>query len=243
MKRLFLVISLLACSSILLKAQTLKGVVMDIGSSKPIAQVEIRNLNANTTSETDASGNFTINVKANELLSFHYPGYRVDSLLVIDDDFRRVYLTPLADFNILEDVEVTEWSDAQLEEQIEIAKQQGKIVETPFGGGIAISPSRLFGKDAKEARNRNEILVAEKQDRAIMRKFDPLLITSLTPLKGRDLELFIVKYKPSYEFVQKSDEEQIRLYIMDSFKEFNNLSPQEKEKIQLKKTVPKPQPQ
>src|SRR5690554_6501173 len=107
MKRLFLVIALIASSGSLLKAQTLKGVVMDIGSSKPIAQVEIRNLKANTTSETDASGNVTISVKPNELLSFHYPGYRVDSLVITDHDFKRVYLTPLADFNILEDVEVT----------------------------------------------------------------------------------------------------------------------------------------
>src|SRR5690606_1576308 len=102
-----------------------------------------------------------------------------------------------------------------------------------FGGGIAISPSRLFGKDAKDARSRHEALVAEKNNRVIMARFNPLLITSLTPLKGKDLDLFIVKYKPSYEFIQKSDEEQVRLYIMDSFKEFKSLSPEEKEKIQL----------
>lgn len=242
MKRLSLIIAFFAYFGAS-KAQTLKGVVMDIGSSKPIAQVEVRNLRSNSFVETDGSGNFTIEVKTNELLSFHYPGYRVDSLVVTDHDLRRVYLTPLANFNILEDVEITEWSDAQLDEQIEIAKQQGKIVDTPFGGGIAISPSRLFGKDAKEARSRHELLIAEKHDRAIMRKFDPLLISSITPLKGRDLELFIVKYKPSYEFVQKSDEEQIRLYIMDSFKEFNKLSSGEKDQIQLKKTTPTPQPQ
>ena len=242
MKRLSLIIAFFAYFGAS-KAQTLKGVVMDIGSSKPIAQVEVRNLRSNSFVETDGAGNFTIEVKTNELLSFHYPGYRVDSLVVTDHDSRRVYLTPLANFNILEDVEITEWSDAQLDEQMEIAKQQGKIVDTPFGGGIAISPSRLFGKDAKEARSRHELLIAEKHDRAIMRKFDPLLISSITPLKGRDLELFIVKYKPSYEFVQKSDEEQIRLYIMDSFKEFNKLSSGEKDQIQLKKTTPTPQPQ
>lgn len=70
-----------------------------------------------------------------------------------------------------------------------------------------------------------------------MDKFNPVLITSLTPLNGKDLDLFIVKYKPSYEFIEKSDEEQIRLYIMDSFKAFKNLSPEEKEKIELKPTT------
>src|SRR5690606_17101681 len=131
---------------------------------------------------------------------------------------------------------------------IRITEQQGRMVGTASGGettrdggqrrgGIAISPSRIFGKEGKEARRLHDLLIAEKRDRAIMFKFNPLLITSLTPLAGKDLDLFIVKYKPTYEFIEKSDEEQIRLYIMDSFKEFNNLSPEEKEKIQLEKTT------
>ena len=247
MKRVLLLVFFCLSSSFLLKAQTLKGIVMELNTSKPIVQVEVQNLTSNEMVETNSSGEFSINIKLNELLSFHYPGYRVDTLVITDYEFRRIYLSPIEGFNILKDVKITELSDTQLDEQIEIARQQGKITETGIGegtrnrhggvnrGGIAISPSRIFGKEAKEARARHDLLVAEKKDRAIMAKFSPLLITSVTPLKGKDLDLFIVQYKPSYEFIQKSDEEQIRLYIMDSFKEFNNLSPQEKEKIQLKK--------
>ena len=245
MKKLLLIIVLFFTGSALLKAQTLKGIVMELNSSKPIDQVEVKNLTTKRSIETNSSGEFSIDIKLNELLSFHYPGYRVDTLFVTDLEFKRIYLTPIPGFNILKDVEITELSDVQLDEQIRITEQQGKIVGTAGGGeatrdggqrrgGIAISPSRLFGKEAKEARRFHDLLIAEKKDRAIMFKFNPLLITSITPLSGKDLDLFIVKYKPSYEFIEKSDEEQIRLYIMDSFKEFNNLSPQEKGKIELK---------
>jgi len=233
MKQLFLFIVLFLGSTILLKAQTLKGMVMELNTSKPIAQVDIQNLSTKQAVETNSSGEFSINIKLNELLSFHYPGYRIDTLVVTDYEYRRIYLTPIKGFNILKDVEITELSDVQLNQQIEIAKQQGKTVE--FNGGIAISPSRLFGKQAKEARSRYDLLVAERENRAIASKFNPLLITSITPLTDKDLDLFIVKYKPSYEFVMKSDEEQIRLYIMDSFKEFNKLSSEEKEKLTLTK--------
>lgn len=247
MKRLLVFVFLAFSSVTLLKAQnTLKGVVMELDSSKPIAQVEIRNLTSNANVETNSAGEFSIEVKVNESLSFSYPGYRVDTLFVIDHEFKRVYLSPIPGFNILKDVEITELSDVQLEEQISIARQQGKITEVGIGegttnrhggvnrGGLAISLSRIFGKEAKEARLLYDLLMAEKIDRAIMAKFSPALIQSLTPLKDKDLDLFIVKYKPSYQFVAGSDDEKIRLYIMDSFKAFKSLSPEEKSKIELK---------
>lgn len=245
MKQLSLIIILFFTGSTLLNAQTLKGIIMELNSSKPIAQVEIRNLTSKVVVETSSAGEFSIDVKLNESLSFHYPGFRVDTLFVTDYELKRIYLTPIPGFNILKDVEITELSDVQLDEQIRITEQRGKVVGTAGGGqtidgdgqrrgGIAISPSRLFGREGKEARRLHDLLVAEKQDRAIMAKFNALLITSITPLAGRDLDLFMVQYKPSFEFIEKSDEEQIRLYIMDSFKEFNKLSPQEKEKMKLK---------
>lgn len=247
MRQLFIFFLLFFSFTVSVDAQTLKGIVMELNTSTPIAQVSIHNLTTKQFVETNSSGEFSLAVKPNELISFSYPGYRIDTLVVTNYEYKRIYLTPIAGFNILEDVEITELSDAQLNEQIEIARQQGKITETGIGegtrnrhggvnrGGIAISPSRIFGKEAKEARARYDLLVAEKMDRAVMDKFNPLLITSLTPLTGQELDLFIVRYKPTYEFIMKSDEEQIRLYIMDSFKEFNNLSQAEKDKIKLGK--------
>jgi len=224
-----------------LKAQTLKGIVMELDSSKPIQQVEVKNLRTEMIVETTASGEFEIEAVVNDLLTFGYPGYRLDTLLVVDDEVKRVYMTPLENFNILEDVEITDLSDVQLEEEIRIARERGRSLHTAQGGGIAISPSRLFGREAKEARKRYELLLEEKENRVVNSKFNEAIITPITPLKGRDLDLFIVKFRPSYEFVEKSDEEQMRLYIMDSYKEFKNMSQAEKDKI--KQTTSGLQPQ
>src|SRR5690606_35212338 len=224
-----------------LKAQTLKGIVMELDSSKPIQQVEVKNLRTEMIVETTASGEFEIEAVVNDLLTFGYPGYRLDTLLVVDDEVKRVYMTPLEDVNILEADEITGLSDVQLEEEIRIARERGRSLHTAQGGGIAISPSRLFGREAKEARKRYELLLEEKENRVVNSKFNEAIITPITPLKGRDLDLFIVKFRPSYEFVEKSDEEQMRLYIMDSYKEFKNMSQAEKDKI--KQTTSGLQPQ
>lgn len=215
------------------QAQTLKGIVMELDSSKPIQQVEVKNVRTDVLVETTASGEFSIDANVNDLLTFGYPGYRLDTLVVVDHELKRVYMTPLKDFNILEDVEITDLSDVQLEEEIRLARERGKSVHTAQGGGIAISPSRLFGREAKEARRRYELLIEEKESRVINARFNEGIITPIIPLKGRDLDLFMVKFRPSYEFVEQSDDEQIRLYIMDSYKEFKNMSQAEKDKIKL----------
>ena len=123
--------------------------------------------------QSNQMGEFSIVVKLDDLLSFSYPGFRTDTIVVTNLDFKRVYLTPIANFNLLEDVEISTLSDVQLDEQIAIAENQGGAVSTVFGGGVAISPSRIFGRKGKEARKRYQYLMAEKTDRAIMRRFSP----------------------------------------------------------------------
>jgi len=236
MKKICLILLLSTVSLSVLQAQSLKGTVYELNSSEPIGQVDVTNLTTKEEVQSSQMGEFTIAVKLDDLLTFAYPGFRTDTLVVTNLDFKRVYLTPIANFNLLEDVEISTLSDAQLDEQIAIADRQGGAVNTVFGGGVAISPSRIFGKKGKEARQRYQYLMAEKTDRAIMRRFSPELITSITPLEGEDLTRFIAKYKPSYGFIMKADDEQLRLYIMDSFKAFNQLSDEEKRKIALPTT-------
>lgn len=218
-----------------LSAQNLKGTVYELNGNQGVSQVEVTNLRTAQSVYTDEKGDFTISTNKDDLLSFSYPGYRIDTVMITDFDFKRVYLTPLENMNILTEVEIQGMSDQRLAEEIKKAKGESRAVSTIHSGGIAISPSRLFGKSAKDARKRYELLILEQQNRLILKKFNPILITSLTPLKGRDLDLFMVKYKPSYSFVNSADDEQLNLYIMDSYKKYKALTEQEKNKITLKK--------
>jgi len=233
-KKIFFFIILLISFSFL-KGQDLQGTVYELNSNQVMPQVEVTNLHTSGSVYTNEKGNFIIPVKKDDLLSFSYPGYRIDTILVIDFDFKRVYLTPIENINILSEVEVRGMSDQQLAEEIEKAKEESESTSTLFSGGLAISPSRLFGKSAKAARKRYEFLVQEQQDRLIWKRFSPSLITSLTPLKGRDLELFRIRYKPSYDFAKSADDEKLRLYIMDSYKEYKTLDEQQKGNIELRK--------
>src|SRR5690606_10134053 len=167
-------------------------------------------------------------------LSFSYPGYRVDTVVVTDMSLKRIYLTPITGY-VLSEVEITEMSENQLDIAIENAREAGRVAGTGTTGGLFISPSRIFGKEAKDARKRYHLLMEEKESRAILAKFTPELIQSITPLKGRQLDLFMVQYKPSYSFIQNADDAALRLYIIDAYQAFKKLSPQEIDDLKLKK--------
>src|SRR5690606_20490268 len=87
-------------------------------------------------------------------------------------------------------------------------------------GGLRISPSRLFGKEAKIARNSIRVLELEQEQRMVDRVFTNELILSLIKLPNDQLALFKDKYRPSYEFVKQARKEDLTAYILDAYAKF-----------------------
>lgn len=214
------------------QTDTLNGIVLELGSGQPLQYVEITNISTGTTVESDEKGNFSIQVSRNGRLRFEYPGYRVDTLVVVEFDIKRVYLTPDGSAILIDEVQIEALSDNQLAVEIERAKQEGQVTETSqYRGGIRLSPSRWFGRKGKQARQRYELLLAEQERRKIDSRFTPQLITSITPLKGEQLGLYMTKYRPTIDFISSANDEALRLYIMDTYAAFKKLTPEELAKI------------
>jgi hypothetical protein len=72
-------------------------------------------------------------------------------------------------------------------------------------------------KSMKKFQNR---LIDEEQNKFVDHKFNKQLIQQLTKLSGRDLEKFMVVYRPPYEFVAYSQEYEFLQYILDASKYF-----------------------
>ena len=207
---------------------TLQGIVLELESSQPLQYVEVTNINTGASTQTDESGNFSIGISKNERLRFEYPGYRTDTLVVIEFDLKRIYLTPDGSTIHIDEVEVRMLSDDQLATEIERAAQAGQYTETSqYRGGVRISPSRWFGREGRLARERHELLLEEQERRQIDRRFTTALITSITPLKGEQLELYMTKYRPTIDFISTANEEVLRLYVMDTYAAFKKLTPAE----------------
>lgn len=212
----------------------LNGFVLEHESGEPLPHVEVKNLNTGITASSEQDGRFRIAVKKNERLRFEYPGYRTDTLVVIEFDVKRVYLTPDGSTVQIDEVQIQAMTDSRLATEIERAQREGQVTESSqHRGGLRISPSRWFSKDGKQARQRHKLLLAEQDRRKIDARFTPEAIMTVTPLTGHDLELYMTKYRPSLEFVETASEDDLRLYIIDTYAKFNKLTPKQRDDIEI----------
>lgn len=214
--------------------RTLNGYVLELHSGEPLRYVEIENLNTGALTESLEDGSFRIPVEMNQRLRFEYPGYRTDTVVVIEFGVKRVYLTPDGRTIQLDEVQIQAMTDSRLEAEIKRAQAEGEFTDvSQHRGGLRISPSRWFGKAGRQARQRYQLLLAERERRQIDARFTREAITAVTPLGGEDLELYMTKYRPTAEFLSTADESELRLYIMDTYAEFKALTPEERADIKI----------
>ncbi|MEZ0454035.1 hypothetical protein ACR78Z_10150 [Sphingobacterium thalpophilum] len=199
-----------------------KGIIMELVSGEKIEAAQIQNLRNKEEVQTNKDGSFAINANINDLLLIKAPGYEQDTVFIYDNSLRRIYLNRLNNTIELNQVIVERMTDSRLAAEIQREKTAGKYSDASQNrGGIRISPSRIFSKEGKRARSNYKLLVAELEKRTVDRRFTDNLIKELTPLDGAELALFKEQFRPSYKFIQNSSQESLKVYIMDSYKKFN----------------------
>lgn len=220
-KNIFLMVMLLFSSITISLGQEIKGIVYDLETSKKLPDVQIKNLRTNQEVKTDMQGNFTIPGELNDYLSLMVQGYDRDTAFIYQEGINRIYLVNDKSTITIDEVVVSRITDSRLTREIERAINNSKAVETSSTkGGLRISPSRLFGKEAKQARSSIEILELEREQRNVNRVFTDDLILSLIPMEKQELLLFKDGYRPSYEFIKQASKEDLTAYIMDSYAKF-----------------------
>lgn len=220
-KNLLLMVMLLLGSITFSFAQEIKGIVYDLETSRKLPDVQIKNLRTNDMVKSDLQGNFTIPGKMNDYLSLMVQGYDRDTAFIYQEGITRIYLVNDKSTITIDEVVVSKITDSRLTREIERAKNNSKAVETSTTrGGLRISPSRLFGKEAKQARASIEILEIEREQRNVDRVFTNDAILSLIPMERQDLLLFKDGYRPSYEFIKQASSEDLKAYILDSYAKF-----------------------
>jgi hypothetical protein len=94
-----------------------------------------------------------------------------------------------------------------------------------------MSPSTWFSREGKNARRLKRYFAREEQERHIDSVFSRVYVSSLVPLRGRDLEDFMTLYRPTYAYVMNNNGPSLAVYINDSYKKWRALPP-EKRKVQ-----------
>ena len=214
--RIFLILFLVITGSV--QAQNvLKGTVYEGKSSRKLSNVFVRDINSKEASLTDNSGNFSIRTVINHTLIFSSPGYVSDTLYLVDLSPKHIELSFR---NItLNTVNVTSTRSFNPREEYPDVYEKSKF---------ALSPSRIFGKEAKNARRLKHYFDRETDERQIDSIFNAAYVSSVVPLKGQDLENFMTLYRPTLAFLKKTPRSSLTLYLNDSYKKFMALPPEKR---------------
>ena len=200
------------------KAQV-SGIVFDQTSRKPLAQVEIINLNTHEKTNGSDKGEFTIKAKVNDILVFRRPGYQSDTTLLTSTKFFHRYL--ILDKKILSTVTIS--GKRTLKEQYAQAFNKANPFLLVPGRGLLFYPSGYFSREGKNARRFVRMLKHEEKEKVIDRRFNLKSISLLLPIKQPELDAFYVRYRPTLKFVKKVSDEDLKSYILDCYQKFKLL--------------------
>lgn len=210
----------------------LKGTVIESASGNKLPNVFIRNTNNKQLAITDKQGNFSIKAETGNVLIFDSPGYVADTLYLIDMIPKKIQLATQT--IALREVNITSTRQAfdPHKEYPEIYTKSKLYV---------LSPSTWFGKEAKDARRLKRFFKREQEERRVDAVFTRTYVGSIVPLKGIDLDDFMLMYRPTYAFIKGNNNVSLAVYINDSYKKFAALPPEKRKPQSLTTGVPLPQ--
>lgn len=204
-----------------ISAQEFKGIVYELESSNTIWNVTVKNLRTKAEVNTDQEGKYRIGAQLNDYLEFEIPGYQKDTLFLYEEGLKRIYMLREDNSIVIDEVLVTRLTDSRLQVEIERAENDGKSIDiNQRRGGFRVSPSRVFGKKAKDARNNLALLQTEQSNRKVDRKFTNQLISSIVPLSEEEVALFKERFRPTVKFIEIASPQDLQIYILDAYKKF-----------------------
>ena len=211
---------------------TVKGTVYDSSRAYRIQAVTVMSSSGKMTF-TDSMGNYKINVSEKDSIWFSYLGKSTHRYAVLKmPDINQFDISLQLKSVVMEEIKVRSRSYKQdsLQNRIDYAKvfNYKKVsVESmtsigPNGAGIDLAELiRLFQfRKNKSMLKFQERLLEQERDKFVDHRFSKALVRRLTELDGDRLELFMIKYRPTYEFTVSTSEYDFQLYIKNAAEQF-----------------------
>jgi hypothetical protein len=230
--KIFLLLLCFICTAGQLTAQlTVTGTVFDSTKRNYVENVQVESTGGKFTF-TDSMGRYKIQVTERDSLSFIYQNKPTQKFIVKD-------IPDLTQFDISLRVHV-KGGYSTLKEVVVFAKshRQDSMENRQVYGDVynykkptlrsSVSPGGVAGADVNEIINmfrfkRNKRLKAfqarleqQEQDKFVSYRFNKNFVRRITQLQGAELDTFMVRYLPTYEFASTADVITFNKYILNS---------------------------
>ena len=130
---------LLLCPIFIFGQTSINGIVTDEISSSPIAGVNVLVKGSNTGTATDFDGNYSINLKKGDILSFSYVGYMTQQVTLGDQTSLNIVL--IEDTSSLDEIVVIGYGSVKKED---LTGAADLVTSEDFNQGPVLSPQQLI---------------------------------------------------------------------------------------------------
>ena len=186
------------------------GIVFDRDTKDRIAIVKVLNLTNGTSIYNKLTGEFKIPAVPGDVLVFTRQEYYTDTVRVINNDAMPVYMKRSS--ILLKQVDVTSkmidpLKRLQAEKEL-YSKAYGPLANREFltfnsgTAGLSIDALyNLFSRSGHDAKRLRETIDNEYLQNVIDYRFNKTFVGGITGLKEKQLDDFMLKYRPGYYFL------------------------------------------
>jgi hypothetical protein len=209
-----------------------KGAVYDSSRRYPIEAVSVMTTSGKGTM-TDSLGRYQIEVSEKDSIWFSFLGKPTPKFPVLKiQDINQFDIALRLKMDVMKEVKI-KTRNYRLD-SLQNRKDYAKIFDFhrptigsmtsigPTGAGIDLDELiRVFQfRKNRQTMHFRERLEQQERDKFIDHRFNKGLVVRLTGLQGDDLDQFMAKYRPTFEFASYTNDYDFQLYIKKSAEEF-----------------------
>lgn len=207
------------------QAFILKGVVMERGTTNRITSGEVVNKRTEGSVNTNDLGLFQIKVNMGDTLFVFKNEFANAEVVVQSSKDLVIYLnrsTDLREVNIYGESKKQELDGMRQEYRNKGSFYAGKPPLLSYLFSPLTAVYELFGRTPRNARHFGKFYSNELQQTEIDGFFNESIIKKHTDLKDKELENFMLNYRPDYSVASKWTEYDAIKYIRDSYKKYTD---------------------
>lgn len=209
-----------------------KGIVFDSSRLYRIEAVSVMSTGGRM-AITDSMGRYQIDVGEKDSIWFSYLGKPTPKYPVLKiPDVNQFNIALQLKTDVMAEIKIK--TRSYREDSIQNRKDYAKIFDFhrpniasmttigPTGAGIDLDELiRVFQfRKNKQTEKFRERLEDQERQKFVDHRFSKLLVKRLTGLDGNDLDLFMIRYRPSYAFTLVTSEYDFQLYIKKCYEQF-----------------------
>jgi len=204
------------------------GIVLDRDTKQRVARVLVLNNTSGANVFNNGKGEFYLEMQKGDVLIAKREEYKNDTLVYGGQEVvlfhlqkTSIYIEPVTVVAKKNPDQILAQRRIDYAKAYQLADAGDYFSVGPNGAGLSINTIyNLMSKEGKNARRLTRYFQHEYEENVVDWKFSRTLVKSVTGLEGQLLDNFMVRYRPSYSFVQQASAYQLTGYILSKYGQF-----------------------